>query len=466
MDHHANMSFAHKCVNGVDVDLEFYTFEANELTDKDYEAARKVDAILNNEKVKMSDFTYDLQLDSIAKYPAEPRGSSRLLRVDAEGNVHHFENFSKSILSFVDGAHIIFNESKVVNARLSVIGSEKDKFEMMILDLGDDIDKSCRDAKLSVMVRKDGVLAGDIFTEEGKGTAKFRVVKVVGPWIEDENSNGNGTECVVECLTEDETTVAGLLESVGTVPIPPYLNRDAEASDVSAYNNVFASGEGSVAAPTAGLHFTDALLAEIGSENISFLRLHVGAGTFKPVVTEDALDHSMHGENFAVNVGEIHRIIESVESGKRIIVVGTTSSRTLESMYWCGVKILQNKKNGMASNTAGDRMTLGQHEWTYLATPGEKVYTAAEALKAVIDGKDSDDTVFGRTSLMIRPGYEFRVVEELVTNFHAPDSTLMLLVSTFLGGGDKVREVYEEAQELGYKFLSYGDACFFSRRRK
>ncbi|OEU22792.1 Queuosine biosynthesis protein, partial [Fragilariopsis cylindrus CCMP1102] len=212
-------------------------------------------------------------------------------------------------------------------------------------------------------------------------------------------------------------SVSELLRSVGSVPIPPYLDRDAEASDEHAYNNVYASGEGSVAAPTAGLHFTDPLLAKIGQDNISYLSLHVGAGTFKPVVAEDVRDHAMHGETFVVSVGELQRIIESLESRKRIVVVGTTSSRTLESLYWCG---------------------------------------------AVINDKSHAETISGRTSLMIFSGYKFRVVEDLITNFHAPDSTLMLLVSAFLGNPEKVRSVYENAQDRGYRFLSYGDACYFS----
>ena len=361
-------------------------------------------------------------------------------------------------------AHIIFNESKVVNARLSVNGAEDQNMEMMILDLGENLDKNSKDAELTVMLRKEGVQVGDVFTEHTKGTTKFRVVHAIGPWIEDEHSNGNGTECIVECTTEDDGTVAGLLESVGSVPIPPYLNREAEASDKTSYNNVYAAGEGSVAAPTAGLHFTEPVLAEIGPENISFLSLHVGAGTFKPVVVEDARDHDMHGENFEVHVGEIQRLITSLESGKRVVVVGTTSSRTLESLYWCGVKLLKNQKHGMAIN--GESMKLGQHEWRHLGAAGETTYSAAHALRAVIDGKQSNEVVQGRTSLMIAPGYEFRVVEDLITNFHAPDSTLMLLVSAFLGSGNKVRSVYEEAQNRGFKFLSYGDACFFSRQQK
>ena len=423
----------------------------------------------------MSDFTYDLQLDSIAKYPAEPRGSSRLVNVDASGNVQYFDNFSDSILPLVSNAHVVFNQSKVVNARLSVNSAEdpnKSATEMMILDLGDNLQKPCQGAELSVMIRKERVLVGDTFKEHGKGSVSFRVEAVKGPWIEDENSHGNGTECTVKVLVQDQSIadVSGLLRSVGSVPIPPYLNRDAEASDEHAYNNVYASGEGSVAAPTAGLHFTDPLLAKVGKDNISYLSLHVGAGTFKPVVVEDVRDHTMHGESFVASVGELQRIIESLQSQKRLVVVGTTSSRTLESLYWCGVKkILEDRKIDEEKLNDDEMTVLGQHEWSHLESTAERYglkITTVDALKAVIQDKSPEETITGRTSLMIFPPYEFKVVEDLITNFHAPDSTLMLLVSAFLGNAEKVHSVYENAQDRGYKFLSYGDACFFSRPKK
>lgn len=511
MDHHPNLSFTHKCINGVDLDMEYFSFEANDITHKDYDAARKINNMLAEEeagknrtlrletdKIKMSDFTYDLRDDSIAKYPANPRGSSRILNVDANGKVNYFDNFSDSILPLLSGAHVVFNESKVVNARLSVNDDKnpgKNATEMMILDLGEVLQKPCHGAELTVMIREEEVIVGDQFKVDGNDSISFRVKSVKGPWIEDEKSHGNGTECLVECSVEDKRTnnVSELLQSIGSVPIPPYLNRDAEASDESSYNNVYAAGEGSVAAPTAGLHFTDSLLAQVGRENISYLSLHVGAGTFKPVVAEDARDHAMHGESFVVAVGELQRIIESLETQKRLVVVGTTSSRTLESLYWCGVKkILMERsieeemkvlslhklsesersclKTIKAEKLNDDNTAiLDQHEWMDLQSTIEReglAITAVDALKAVISEKSSEEAVHGRTSLMIIPGYKFKVVEDLITNFHAPDSTLMLLVSAFLGNAKKVRKVYEGAQDRGYKFLSYGDACFFSRPEK
>mmetsp|Transcript_14909 Transcript_14909/g.30005 ORF Transcript_14909/g.30005 Transcript_14909/m.30005 type:complete len:514 (-) Transcript_14909:1815-3356(-) len=418
--------------------------------------------------IRIADFSYDLCIESIAKYPAYPRGSSRLLRVDADGKASYYDNFTESFPILADGSHIVFNESKVVNGRLNVTAegdNQNKKLEMMILDMGDTgTDVDCIGVDLKVMIRRVGVEVGTTFVEARKGMGTFEVVHVQGLWEEDEHSNGNGTECTVRCIAHDDSikTIGDMLDAVGMVPIPPYLDREAEEADEEAYNNVYAADGGSVAAPTAGLHFTDQLLRDIGDESLSFLSLHVGAGTFKPVIVENARDHQMHAETFQVSVGEVRRIISALESGKPLIVVGTTSCRTLESLYWCGVKRIAGLDGG------SDNLSLDQEEWIPLLADKEKSgASAAESLSELIKCKGDDDYLRGSTSLMIIPKkYEFKVVENLITNFHAPDSTLMLLVSAFLGSGDKVRAVYEEAQERGYKFLSYGDVCMFSRPNK
>ena len=208
-----------------------------------------------DDAIRLADFSYDLRLESIAKYPAFPRGSSKLLRVGADGNVSFYDNFTDSFGQFAAGAHIVFNESKVVNGRLNVRSSDNEEaIEMMILDMGDTgTDVDCIGVDLKVMLRRVDVPVGTTFVaSEGMGT--FEVVHVDGLWEEDEHSNGNGTECTVRCIAHDESikTVGDMLDAVGTVPIPPYLDREAEESDAEAYNNVYAAGSGSVAAPTAG----------------------------------------------------------------------------------------------------------------------------------------------------------------------------------------------------------------------
>mmetsp|Transcript_11750 Transcript_11750/g.21680 ORF Transcript_11750/g.21680 Transcript_11750/m.21680 type:complete len:277 (+) Transcript_11750:1933-2763(+) len=265
-------------------------------------------------------------------------------------------------------------------------------------------------------------------------------------------------DCVVRIHSEDN--IGDFLNSNGSVPIPPYIKRKAETTDKERYNNVYAKDAGSVAAPTAGLHFTDQVLEEIGASNISHLTLHVGAGTFMPVLSEDARDHAMHGETFFVNVGELRSIINAMEQGKPLLVVGTTSTRTLESLFWCGVKRLR----GLANSDNPRALELDQFEWIPLNVGDGKYFSAVAALKALVADMPDDEVISGRTSLMITPNsYKFKVIDHLITNFHAPDSTLMLLVSAFLGNQSDVQRIYEDAQVRGYRFLSYGDACLFSR---
>eukprot|EP00956_Cyclotella_meneghiniana_P040860 scaffold207397_cov52-Cyclotella_meneghiniana.AAC.5 len=280
---------------------------------------------------------------------------------------------------------------------------------------------------------------------------------VHGIWEEDDESGGNGSICTVKIHSEDN--FSDFLARHGTVPIPPYLHREAIASDKECYNNVYARDGGSVAAPTAGLHFTDDALNEIGERNMSWLTLHVGAGTFMPVTSKDARDHSMHAESFSVSVGELRSILKAMEDGKNIAVVGTTSTQTLESLHWLGVKRLR----GLSGSDNSRELQLGKFEWIGLNVADPSI-TAVSSLKALINGFQDDDILSGQTSLMITPNsYQFKVIDHLITNFHAPDSTLMLLVSAFLGKQSNITSIYEEAQRRGYRFLSFGDACLFSR---
>ena len=420
--------------------------------------------------IPLSDYTYDLKMQNIAKYPAEPRGSSRLLRVDRNGTISHYDNFSTSFPSLAQNSLLILNESRVVKARLFVTegnNTNSTSIEMMILSLNHDVISSpCHGAKFNVMIRKEPVQEGDVFV---CNNIQFQVIQVNKPWLEEDHCNG--TDCIVEChiLSLDGTeskSVSEVLEEVGSVPIPPYLGREVESMDELSYNNVYASqNSGSVAAPTAGLHFTNDVLQQIGYENLCYLSLHVGAGTFQPIMsTDNVRNHTMHGENYAIHRMELERILSTLQqqqqhNDKRIIVVGTTSCRTLESLYWSGVKILTS-----TNNKEEDIMTLGQEEWISLSNKNKNI-SNVNALEAVLEHHNGEDIIQGRTSLMIVPkGYTFPIVDELVTNFHAPDSTLMLLVSAFYGSGTTIKHVYEEAKSLGCRFLSYGDICFFSKQ--
>lgn len=375
--------------------------------------------------------------------------------MDSQGRVSYHGNFGQSIPSLLAGCHVVFNNSRVLDARLSIESEGGERVELMLLDLGS-IDPSLpsRDLKIDAMIRSESVSKGDIFIEPVSG-ANVEVVKVRGIWEEEGESGGNGSECVVRIHSDD--ALETFLGSNGSVPIPPYLHREAVLSDSERYNNVYAKDGGSVAAPTAGLHFTKDTLAEIDAT--SSLTLHVGAGTFMPVLSEDAREHSMHSEHFVVNVGELRNIVRAMEKGKPLAVVGTTSTRTLESLFWLGVKRLR----GLPNSDDPKRLSLGQFEWIGLSVADPSISKIA-AINALVDGMPDHEVISGQTSLMITPNsYKFKVIDHLVTNFHAPDSTLMLLVSAFLGKGNDVTKIYEDAQRRGYRFLSYGDACLFSR---
>lgn len=457
MDHHPNIRIVHECTNGANLEMEFFSYDARELTQKDRDAAAAVDLVHSSKPIRMSDYSYELEQDAIALFPAEPRGSSRLLRVDSRGGVSYFDHFGESIPSILEGCHVVFNNSRVLDARLSVDLGDGDAVELMLLDLGG-IDPALPTSEHSIqaMIRSESVSKGEIYVEPVSGS-KVEVVDVRGIWEEEEESGGNGCDCVVRIHSDHD--IGTFLASNGSVPIPPYLHREAVPTDGERYNNVYAKDGGSVAAPTAGLHFTDEVLGRLGGSNTSSLTLHVGAGTFMPVLSEDARDHSMHAEHFFVNVGELRSIVEAMRRGKSLVVVGTTSTRTLESLFWLGVKRLRGLPNGDDIQ----ELELGQFDWIPLSVADPSI-TPVAAFEALIAGMADHETISGRTSLMITPSsYKFKVIDHLITNFHAPDSTLMLLVSAFLGKQSSVTRIYEDAQRKGYRFLSYGDACFFSR---
>jgi S-adenosylmethionine:tRNA ribosyltransferase-isomerase len=433
------------------------------------DAARAIDYCIvhPNNPITMSDYGYMLKQESIALFPAEPRGSSKLLRVDSYGEVSYYNHFGNAIPSLLHGCHVIFNNSRVLDARLSVrlAGTgESTPVELMLLDLGNiDPTSPCNEHVIPAMIRSEFVMIGDTMIEPISGVT-IEVVNVSGIWEEEIESGGNGTDCFVRIHSSDGLET--FLTNNGSVPIPPYIQRMVVPSDKERYNNVYAKLAGSVAAPTAGLHFTDEVLTLIGETNISKLTLHVGAGTFKPVLSKDAREHSMHAENFSVNVKELKSIIHAMEGGKPLAVVGTTSVRTLESLYWLGVKQLLLRQTAQSDNNtlSQEVYDLGQFDWIALSALAESSHISpTSALRAMIDNMHDDEFVSGKTSLMITPkSYNFKVVDHLITNFHAPDSTLMLLVSAFLSKSN-VAKIYEDAQRDGYRFLSYGDVCLFSK---
>jgi S-adenosylmethionine:tRNA ribosyltransferase-isomerase len=259
--------------------------------------------------------------------------------------------------------------------------------------------------------------------------------------------------------TPSELSFAVLLHEAGLIPLPPYIKREPDADDKTRYQTVYASVDGSVAAPTAGLHFTRHVLEQLKKKNIQteYVTLHVGAGTFKPVKTETIGEHEMHAEFIQVNAEIIEKLIEAVDPpsprvqpAKQIIAVGTTSFRTIESLYWMGIKVIHNP------DIQPNELSLLQWEAYHLPITGIQ---APHALNALLKWMKKNElaALTAKTQLLVVPGYTLRLVNVLVTNFHQPQSTLLLLVAAVAGPGWK--DIYDYAMQHDFRFLSYGDGC-------
>lgn len=394
--------------------------------------------------IQISDYNYNLPDERIAKFPLAQRDKSKLL-VYKNGEVTE-ETFFNLPSYLPKGAMMVFNNTKVIQARLHFRKSTGALIEIFVLEPASPTDYEvmfqttgkcswyCMIGNLKKW--KDGLLSREC---EYKGT-KFNLTA----------SNGGvyGTSHLVE-FTWDNPLLswAEVLDAIGELPIPPYLNRDTEESDKITYQTVYSKIKGSVAAPTAGLHFTPEVLNAVDEAGIDReeLTLHVGAGTFKPVKSNDIKEHEMHTEYIAVRRQTLEKLIAH---GAEAIAVGTTSVRTLESLYYMGLK-LHNNPNISESE-------LHVNQWEPYET--EAVITPVEAIKELLDYLDrhSLPALNSSTQIIIAPGYEYKIVKMLVTNFHQPKSTLLLLVSAFLKGD--WYKVYDYALAHDFRFLSYGDS--------
>lgn len=298
-----------------------------------------------------------------------------------------------------------------------------------------------------------------LFAEKGKQTGNtFAVHFSWSPTAQRSNSVAVQQQSGLTGVADLNISFAEILDAVGELPIPPYLNRKTEESDKTTYQTVYSRIKGSVAAPTAGLHFTDKVLNDLRARGVQTaeVTLHVGAGTFQPVKVADANQHTMHTEIIAVPKATIQTIINNLG---HIVAVGTTSMRTLESLYFLGIQLLHHATQPL--HNATPQLTVAQFE------PYEKEYilSTQEALQAIVDYLDStkQDVLHAETQIMIKPGYQFRVVDQLITNFHQPKSTLLLLVSAFVGGD--WHTIYDYALSHDFRFLSYGDSSILTRSK-
>jgi len=398
--------------------------------------------------IRIEDYDYPLPDERIAKYPLEKRDSSKLLLYE-DGRVD--DTVFSSLPDYLpEGALMVFNDTKVVPARLHFERSTGAHIEIFCLEPVNPVEYNTSFASTShcrwkcvignAKRWKDDVL----LLSNPASDAAVAHMGLTASLIERDGQTG-----IVEFSWVSGDAFSRVLEICGTIPIPPYLNRESESIDIERYQTTYAHIRGSVAAPTAGLHFTPEVLEHIGSKGIDvrYVCLHVGAGTFLPVKTGRVADHPMHREPFSVS---LELLKEIRRGGRKLIAVGTTSVRTLESLYYIGVKCIEN-------GCPGD-----VEQWEPYSDDAAR-YTTEEALDALIGYLETNNLAEFRvgTRIIIVPGFRFRLVDMMVTNFHQPESTLILLVSAFVGGD--WRTIYDYALSHGFRFLSYGDSSLLKR---
>ena len=394
--------------------------------------------------IKISEFNYPLPDERIAKFPLSNRDESKLL-VYRQGEVT--EDRFTSLPSYLEpGEMMVFNNTKVIQARLHFrkeTGALIEVFCLEPIQPNDYVLSFQQTQKCSWLC-----MVGNL-KKWKEGTLK-REVEVKGRTITLSATRGEcrGTSHWIDFAWDDDTlTFADVLEAVGELPIPPYLNRETQESDKQTYQTVYSKIKGSVAAPTAGLHFTERVLKSLDEHGIDReeLTLHVGAGTFKPVKSEEIEGHEMHTEYISVNRRTIEKLIAH---GGTTIAVGTTSVRTLESLYYIGVLIHQNPEANQEELHVKQWMPYEPHP---MLTPVESL----QGILAYLD-RHGMEALHTSTQIIIAPGYEYKIVKKIVTNFHQPQSTLLLLVSAFVKGDWK--KIYDYALGHDFRFLSYGDS--------
>lgn len=416
---------------------------------------------MDTKHIRIDDYNYSLPDERIAKFPLKERDHSKLL-VYNKGKLSDdvFYNLPQYL---PQGALMVFNNTRVIQARMHFRKETGALIEVFLMEPALPADyeqmfQSTSHCSWLCMIGnlkkwKDGSLKRDFEIKGHKLTLSATMDRSKA--IE----KGGGTNYWVDFEWDAaEVNFAEILDAVGELPIPPYLNRKTEESDKTTYQTVYSKIKGSVAAPTAGLHFTDKVLKDIDAHGITRdeVTLHVGAGTFKPVKTEKIEGHKMHSEYIVVHRHTFERLLQH---DSKAIAVGTTSVRTLESLYYVGVKILRNP------NATEEDLSVEQwepydlpHDDAGLVIVEGKPVQVCDSIKAILDYLERDglEALHTSTRIIIAPGYVYKIVKMLVTNFHQPKSTLLLLVSAFLKGS--WQEVYNYALDHGFRFLSYGDS--------
>ena len=394
--------------------------------------------------IRISEYNYPLPDERIAKYPLAQRDHSKLL-IYNKGEVGEdvFYNLPSHL---PQGALMVFNNTKVIQARMHFRKETGALIEVFLLEPADPTD-------YELMFQTTGrcawyCLVGNL--KKWKEGSLKREIDVRGSRLTISATRGelHGTSHRIDFEWDGDVSFAEIIDVMGELPIPPYLNRATEESDKTTYQTVYSKIKGSVAAPTAGLHFTPEVLAALDAHGIEReeLKLHVGAGTFKPVKSEEIEGHEMHTEFISVRRETIQKLIDHHASA---IAVGTTSVRTLESLYFMGLKVMQNPDLSESE--------LHVSQWEPYSLPDD-IVAAEAALQALASWMDRHQlkVLYSSTQIIIAPGYDYRIVKMLVTNFHQPQSTLLLLVSAFVKGD--WHRIYDYALSHDFRFLSYGDS--------
>jgi S-adenosylmethionine:tRNA ribosyltransferase-isomerase len=401
--------------------------------------------------IDIQKYSYELPPDRIASYPLDERDASKLLRfsaVDSSIEHYHFRDLA-SLLP--EGSGLVMNSTRVIAARLLMSKQTGGRVEVLLVDptspSADPVItlQSTDRSVWNCMIGGRNVHEGAVLTHEYCGLTVTVLER-------------NGTSASVELHWEGGQMLGAVLEHIGRLPLPPYIHREVEAVDAERYQTVYAKEEGSVAAPTAGLHFTQRVLDQIESKNISttLLTLHVGLGTFQPVTVTDARDHTMHAERFGISHEAVEHLARHASSDTPwLTLVGTTSLRTMESLFVVGARIA----TGVLPETA----FVHVDQWAAFDESLSDV-SRAQAFTALQEWMQTKqlENLWGQTSIMIAPGCRIASADALITNFHQPGNTLMLLVAAFMGE-ENWRNVYNSALENDYRFLSYGDSSLLVR---
>ena len=411
----------------------------------------------NSTPIYIDEYDYLLPDERIAKYPLKKRDSSKLLVYKNDTiSTHTFADIARFL---PENSLLIYNNTRVIQARLEFFKTTGARIEVFCLEpaLPADYAQSLTSNEQCTWKCMVGNLKK---WKEGALTKKVningRLIEFHAELIE---CNGN-THTIQFTWNNKEILFADILENAGELPIPPYLHRKTEESDLTNYQTVYSKIKGSVAAPTAGLHFTEDVFDSLKTKHIQTaeVTLHVGAGTFQPVKTRDVAEHEMHTEVIEIHKNTIELLLSNIGN---IIAVGTTSVRTLESLYYIGLQLEKSEPNpqhlSQGREEQENRINI-LHVSQWAPYEANKTITTEVALNNILNylNKENRTALHAETQIMIKPGYQFKIVKGIITNFHQPKSTLLLLVSAFVNG--KWKKIYDFAYKNDYRFLSYGDS--------